>query len=158
MNTFRAFNPDLIFIGSARMTNIMKTLQTTVFLPKITLGIYKTDLYNTPNSVGSPNENWHFMIEFDNKLDFGITNRYMGTTSEYLEYITNNFNVVTSTRVNSDGIESYKGDLTNVARGSTIGITIQKIIELCSYVSITDLFKSFQTTEVFNKINQSIFY
>lgn len=153
IQSFRDLDPDVLIFGSDDTVNLLKTLQTTVYLPKKVMGIYKSSMWYSPNEQNSPNYNSHFLIEFDENIEFGIKNRFMGTTSQFFKYFNDNFENYRSEEDNifADGIDSLNNDYSLIGRGAAIGVTIQKIVELCQHFSI-EVTRSFQSSETFNKL------
>lgn len=121
----RNFSPDVLIIAcETHCDDVIKVIQNEEYEPNVAMGFNFESIIIEADKSGVNVDNWHYITSFNEEINYGEKNIYMGTTEDVVKIIDNKFNVYNSPNDFPNGEEDHHGNYRYYAEGYIIYILV----------------------------------
>lgn len=127
-------DPDVLLLNvDQNLPSYLHILKAIGYTPKVIMSFTRAYTVTGPRDYDIDNTYLYYATAFSENQGYGNDNvkAYLGSTSNFMEYVKNNYQKYMNSSVYNMVVD-LDGDYEYIARGSLIGVTIQRVVELSS--------------------------
>lgn len=114
----------MIIACETHCDDVIKVIQNEEYEPNVAMGFNFESIIIEADKSGVNVDNWHYITSFNEEINYGEKNIYMGTTEDVVKIIDNKFNVYNSPNDFPNGEEDHHGNYRYYAEGYIIYILV----------------------------------